>query len=89
MIDKNSEFLHRYLTEEDQQLFFTCYLLPPKDRKKAAKKLSKDILWIAYDLARNGNIDMKEEYLNYMSALTAFLRGDHPKKGWITLKNMV
>ena len=89
MIDKNSKLLQSYLSEEEQRLFLSCYVLPPNERKKAAKRLSKEILWIAYDLARDGNIDMKEEYVNYMSHLTAFLRGDHPKKGWITLRNVI
>lgn len=85
-MDENTKFLQKYLSKEERDLFFDCFVLPPDERKKTALRLSKEILWIGCDLARNGDIELKEHYINYVSALGSFLRGKHPQKGWITLR---
>lgn len=88
-LDANSHFLNTYLNDEERNLFFTLPQLPPNERRTKAKTLSKDLFWIGYDLARDGDIRLKEEYINFISDLSAFLKGKHPQKGWASLRNSV
>lgn len=86
MLDKQSKFLKTYLSKSERDTFFDCYTLPPTLRQARAKDLTKDILWIASDLARNGDVELKEHYINYVSALSSFLRGEHPSLVWASLR---
>lgn len=84
-MDENTKFLQKYLSQEERDMFFDCFVLPPKDRIKNAKILIKDVLWLSFDIAKQGDKELKEHYINYLAALTSFLKGQHPQKGWIKL----
>ena len=84
-MDENTKFMQEYLSQEDRGTFFDCFVLPPEERIKKARELSKDVFWLGYQVAKQDDRDIKEHYMNYIAALCSFLRGAHPQKGWIKL----
>ena len=88
-MDKRNKFLNTYLTAYERDKFLGLYKETPTKRRQEAREFSKNILWIAADLARDGDVMMKESYINYINALGSFLQGRHPSKDWISLRNKV
>lgn len=84
-MDAETRFMQEFLSEEDRDLFFDCFVLPPKEQQKTAKKLMHEALWLSYPVTRTRDPELKEQYINYLAALTSFLRGQYPQKGWIKL----
>ena len=80
-MDKDSKFLNEFLSEGERTDFLRCYALDPDERKRIAKELAKDSMWLGYNVALESR-QIQEEYINYMAHLASFLKGKYPQKGW-------